>query len=260
MITLAPGDTLNAILSASGSMGATVFGESVPASGGPPSAWYNAVNSIATASWTGLAAAGSAQLLINQVVIMNYGATANGVALSHFPAATSTYVAGNMNLGGGMNGYVQLPASGMAVYARNGWKIFDSNGTVQGALIWNSFPYNTTNWADYGTGWATVAYAKNPNGMVQIIGMMKSVAAYTFSTASTLVLGTLPAGFRPATPTPLCVAFQGDTAGHFAAIPVYVSTAGVVNLSFGNSDQINSGGNNGIAGYLSVNGSFYATQ
>lgn len=63
--------------------------------------------------------------------------------------------------------------------------------------VWQSIPFNATNWANFGGGFETFQWLLDAAGFVHVRGMVKSVAGYAFASAGTLLIGTLPVGARP---------------------------------------------------------------
>ena len=117
--------------------------------------------------------------------------------------------------------------------------------------VWHPLPYNTTNWTDNGSVQAG-EYGKDALGFVHVRGVAKSVASYSFSTASTLTIATLPPGFRPGDQE-IFDALQEDTTNTFNVMRCDVKADGTIALNGGNSSaQETSSTNNGIAAYLSL--------
>ncbi len=119
-------------------------------------------------------------------------------------------------------------------------------------LIWRPLPYNATNWTDNGSV-QVGQYGLDALGFVHVRGVAKSVAGYTFSTPSTLVIATLPVGFRPGAQE-IFDCFQVDTANQPSVNRLDVATDGRLLLNGGNStsESVFIGGNNGIASFLTL--------
>lgn len=127
----------------------------------------------------------------------------------------------------------------------------DSAANSRAAITWHALPYNATNWTDLGAPYQTGQYGIDALGFVHIRGVCKSVAGYSFTTASTLIMATLPAGFRPGA-NEMGSSFQVDTANNPSYNRIDVLTNGQLQLNGGNtvSQSVYIGGNNGIAQYL----------
>jgi hypothetical protein len=115
---------------------------------------------------------------------------------------------------------------------------------------WTDLALNTTNWAHYDatqTTWGKARYRKGADGKVHLTGLVKSVASYAFATPASVVIGTLPVGYRPAT-NKMFTVYQEDSAGAHTMIRCDVQKDGTVTLVNGLSGP----GNSGSASYLTL--------
>lgn len=127
----------------------------------------------------------------------------------------------------------------------------DSAARSRAAITWHGLPYNATNWTDMGGSFQVGQYGLDALGFVHIRGVCKSVAGYTFTTASTLLVATLPPGFRPGA-NEMGSSFQFDTANSASYNRLDILTNGQLQVNGGNtvSESVTSGGNNGVAQFF----------
>lgn len=105
----------------------------------------------------------------------------------------------------------------------------------------------TEAWANLGSGNQIAQIGTDGAKKVYIRGIVKSVKPYAFPNTN-IIVGIIPESLRPKETQYGGVAFQKDSAGNFAVLPIAISNGGAVQLTFGNSDVI--GGTNGTANYL----------
>jgi hypothetical protein len=119
------------------------------------------------------------------------------------------------------------------------------------ALTWHGLPYNATNWKDANPSAGSTLefgqYGLDALGFVQMRGWVASVAGYVFATASTLLIATLPEGFRPGHDIGWTV-MQSDSASNKAIIRLNLSASnGQLRVIEGVVTPV---GNNGIVLYM----------
>lgn len=123
------------------------------------------------------------------------------------------------------------------------------------SIVWNALPYNATNWTDFGGLYQVGQYGIDSLGFVHVRGLIKSVAGYSFATPSTMIIATLPAGFRPGA-YEMFWGLQLDSITDRSMERIDVSPGGVMTINGGNAtalDVLSTGnGNNGVAQYLSL--------
>jgi microcystin-dependent protein len=106
--------------------------------------------------------------------------------------------------------------------------------------VWHALPYASA-WADLGGGWQAGQYRRDPLGMVQIRGIVRCSANFTFNSTNA-VIATLPVGARPLLSLLVdCPATDAGGASQNGHVTIAIATTGTLTLVYSSDGRITTG-------------------